>query len=95
MTLRELQKLLQSGDKRLYQKTIKKLIHRIARRYTAMSFEDLISYLRSFDAKPHAGSITTAPDIAKEKRLKSQKQCKPQAPTVGAFRANGLQYLLN
>jgi hypothetical protein len=95
MTLRQLQKLLEQGDKRLYQRTIQKLIHRIARRYTAMSFEDLIDYLRSFDAKPHAGSITENPTLAKNKRRKSQKQCKPEAPTVGAFRANGLQYLLN
>jgi len=95
MTLNELRKLLQSGDRKLYQRTIQKLIHRIARRYTAMSFEDLIDYLRSFDAKPHAGSITENPNLAKNKRLKSLKQSSPEAPTVGAFRASGLLYLLN
>jgi len=93
MTLNELRKLLQSGDKRLYQRTIQRLIKRIADKYSKL--EPLLLYLKIFDAKPDTGSITTAPDIAKEKRLKSQKQCKPEAPTVGAFRAKGLQYLLN
>jgi len=92
MTLRQLQKLLQSGDKGLYHKTIQKLIKRISRRYLNMSFEDLIEYLRSFDAKPDPDTIKHQPDIASEKK---QKQCKPEAPTVGAFRANGLQHLLN
>ena len=93
MTLRQLQKLLEQGDRKLYQRTIQRLIKKIADRYTRL--EPLLLYLKIFDAKPHAGSVTTAPDIAQEKRRKSLKQCKPQAPTVGAFRANGLQYLLN
>jgi hypothetical protein len=90
MTLRQLQKLLEQGDRKLYQRTIQRLIKRIANRYTRL--EPLLLYLKIFDAKPDTGSLTTAPDIASEKSL---KQCKPEAPTVGAFRANGLQYLLN
>jgi len=93
MTLKELQKLLEQGDKRLYQRTIQRLIKRIADKYSKL--EPLLLYLKIFDAKPDAGSITENPNLAKEKRRKSQKQCKPEAPTVGAFRANGLQYLLN
>jgi hypothetical protein len=93
MTLRELRKLLQSGDRKLYQRSIQKLIKRIADRYSKL--EPLLLYLKIFDAKPDTGSITTAPDIAKEKRPKGQKQSSHEAPTVGALRANGLLYILN
>jgi len=93
MSLRELQKLLQSGDKRLYQKTIKKLIKRISEKYTKL--EGMLLYLARFDKKPEPGSITTAPDIAQEKRPTGQQQSRPEAPTVGALRAQGLLYILN
>jgi hypothetical protein len=93
MSLKELQKLLDSGDKRLYQKTIKKLIKRISEKYSKL--EGMLIYLNRFDQKPEPGSITTAPDIAKEKRPKGQNQSSHEAPTVGALRANGLLYILN
>jgi len=93
MTLKELQKLLQSGDKRLYQKTIKKLIKRISEKYSKL--EGMLIYLNRFEKTPEPGSITTAPDIASEKRPTGQQQSSPEAPTVGAFRANGLLYILN
>jgi len=94
MTLRELRKLLQQGDRKLYHKTIKKLIHRIARRYTAMSFEDLIDYLRSFDAKPHFG-ISSERMIAQEKRPIGPKASSAKAPKVAAMKSQGLLYILN
>jgi hypothetical protein len=94
MTLRQLQKLLEQGDKRLYQKTIQKLIHRIARRYYNMSFEDLISYLRSFDAAPKTG-ISSERMIAAEKRPIGPKESSAKAPTVAAMKSQGLLYILN
>jgi hypothetical protein len=93
MTLKELQKLLQQGDRKLYQRTIQRLIKRIADRYTRL--EPLLLYLKIFDAKPDTGSLTTAPDIAQEKRRKSLNQSSPQAPTVAGMKAQGLLYLLN
>jgi len=93
MSLRELQKLLQSGDKRLYQKTIKKLIKRISEKYSKL--EGMLIYLARFDKTPEPGSIKHLPDIATEKRPTGQQQSSPEAPTVGAFRANGLLYILN
>lgn len=93
MTLRELKKLLEQGDKRLYQRSIKRLINRIADKYSKL--EPLLLYLKIFETKPDAGSVLTAPDIAKEKRRKSQKQSSHENPTVGALRENGLLYILN
>jgi hypothetical protein len=94
MSLRQLQKLLDSGDKRVYQKTIQRLIKRISRKYTLMSFEDLIDYLRTFDAAPKTG-ISSEQIIASEKRPIGQKASSTERPTVGAIRANGLLYQLN
>jgi hypothetical protein len=93
MSLRELQKLLQSGDKRLYQKTIKKLIKRISERYSKL--EGMLIYLTRFEKTPGPGSFKQLPDIAQEKRPKGQQQSRPEAPTVGALRAQGLLYILN
>jgi hypothetical protein len=95
MTLNELRKRLEQGDTKLYQKTIKRLIKQISRRYLNMSFEDLIEYLRSFDAKTNAGSISSEKMIAAEKRPIGQKASSTERPTVGAIRANGLLHLLN
>jgi hypothetical protein len=93
MSLRELQKLLQSGDKRLYQKTIQKLIKRISEKYSKL--EGMLIYLTRFDKKPEPGSITTALDIAQEHRPTGQQQSSPKAPTVAAMKAQGLLYILN
>ena len=59
-----------------------------------MSFEDLISYLRSFDAVPKTG-ISSERMIAQEKRPIGQKASSPKAPTVAGMKGQGLLYLLN
>jgi hypothetical protein len=93
MSLRQLQKLLDSGDTKLYHKTIKRLIKRISEKYKKL--EPLVIYLRTFDKKPEPGSIKKLPDIATEKRPIGQKASSTERPTVGALRANGLLYQLN